>query len=319
MRGESGYGLARLRRGERLRRSARSFVTAGPLPTDSQRETGFRDKNARTAADATMVAPALFGERQRAGPSAAGDSLHLDRRSWIRSCRSRGGAALAPMFSFRTTADEIMDHEGLTPRGLRILADLDRWNRTIRWYDGHVRRIAVHWEALGRPSPFRILDVGTGPGGLLDALASSGLPVELTGVDHNPAYVEYARTRLGARARMLEGDATRLDVDGFDLVTNTLMMHHLPQEVRVAMVREMGRVARSVYLFDLEVTVHGAVGFAVLGRLLGLGADCVSDGVTSVRRASTFVEFGELVAGLPVRAIRVFPSAMCTMPSAPPA
>lgn len=88
--------------------------------------------------------------------------------------------------------------------------------------------------------------------------------------------------------RILDVDATRLDLDGFDLVTNTLMMHHLPQEVRVAMVREMGRVARSVYLFDLEVTVYGAVGFAVLGRLLGLGADCVSDGVTSVRRASTF-------------------------------
>src|SRR5688572_20635900 len=120
----------------------------------------------------------------------------------------------------RTDAEEIMDHEGLSPRGERILADLDRWNRLSGWYEGHLRRIRVHWEALGRPTPFRILDVGTGPGGLLDALSRSDLPVQLTGLDRSRGYVDYARRRLGDRATVLEGDATALEVEGFDLVTN---------------------------------------------------------------------------------------------------
>lgn len=217
----------------------------------------------------------------------------------------------------RTDEPEIMDREGLSPRGLRLLDDLDRWNRAARWYDGHLARIQAHWEALGRPDPFRILDVGSGSGGLLDALSRSDLPVKLTGVDRSPAYVEFARRRLEDRATILEGDATALKVDGFDLVTNTLMMHHLPVPVRTAMVAEMERVARSVYIFDLEVTLYGAVGFAFVAPLAGVRFDAIRDGVTSVRRGSTFAEFSALVAPLPVIPRRVFPSAMCTMPATP--
>jgi ubiquinone/menaquinone biosynthesis C-methylase UbiE len=89
----------------------------------------------------------------------------------------------------RTQEEERLDQEGLSPRGRRILQDLDRWNRAIRWYDAHVRRIRQHWEALGRPDPFRVLDVGSGSGGLLAALADSDLPCELVGVDRSPAFV----------------------------------------------------------------------------------------------------------------------------------
>lgn len=218
----------------------------------------------------------------------------------------------------RTDQEEIMDHVGLeTPRGRRILEDLDRWNRRSGWTAAHLRRIGAWWEALGRPSPFRVLDVGTGSGGLLDAIVASGLPVEAHGVDRSPAYVAYARERLGGRAAVEEGDATALrwPDQRFDLVTNTLMMHHLPPDVRRAMVAEMGRVARGVYLFDLEVTLYGLAGFAVLAPVTGLGSDAIRDGLTSIRRGSTFAEFRELVAPLPVRARRVFPSAMCTVPS----
>ncbi len=221
---------------------------------------------------------------------------------------------------FRTHGEEILDTEGLSERGHAILADLDRWNRLAGWYRFHTRQVALHWVALGRPTPFKVVDVGTGPGGLLAAIAdwadAEDIPVELTGVDLNPGYAAMARARLGDRAVILEADATCLPAgDGaFHLGTSTLMMHHLPADVRHAMVAEMGRVTRSVYLFDLEITLHGMVGFALISRLLGFRAETRHDGLLSVRRASTLSEFQALVAPLPVRARRVFPSALCTVP-----
>jgi SAM-dependent methyltransferase len=216
----------------------------------------------------------------------------------------------------RTQEEEILDREGFSARGRRIIQDVERWNRAARWYAGHVARVHLHWDALGRPSPFRVLDVGCGAGGLLAALAESDLPCELTGVDLSPAFVQMAAQALGRRATVLQADATALPFpdQAFDLVTNTLMMHHLPHGVRHQLVAEMGRVARSTYLFDLEVTLYGCVGFAVLGPLVGLGADAVHDGLVSVRRGSTLAEFRALVAPLPVRVARVFPSALCTLP-----
>ena len=81
-----------------------------------------------------------------------------------------------------------------------------------------------------------------------------------------------------------------------------------------ALVKEAARVARSAYVFDLEITLYGVVGFAFAGPLAGLGRDAVHDGMLSVRRGATYREMGALMLPLPVRVVRVFPSALCTMP-----
>jgi SAM-dependent methyltransferase len=240
--------------------------------------------------------------------------------------RARGGPHLRPsaavdsgMFAkmLRTNAEERLDREGLSPRGLDILRQLDTWNRRTGWYAAHIRRIRRHWEALGRPSPLRILDVGTGTGGLVAALVASDLPCIVTGLDRSTGYLAQARERVGTAATFVEGDATALPFpDGaFDLVTNTLMLHHLPREVRTGLVSEAARVARSTYLFDLEVTLYGTLGVPVFGPLFGLGRDGVHDGMISVRRGSTLAEFRALCVPLPVRVVRVFPSALCTLPA----
>lgn len=216
----------------------------------------------------------------------------------------------------RTQEEEILDREGLSRRGRTMLQDLDRWNRASGWYLGHTRRIRRHWEALGRPAPFRVLDIGSGSGGLLAALVDTDMPCELVGVDKSSAFVALAAQTLGSSATLIEADATDLPFpdQSFHLATNTLMMHHLPHGVRHGLVREIARVARSAYVFDLEVTLYGWVGFACLAPLVGLGRDAVHDGMLSVRRGSTLSEMRALMQPLPVRVERVFPSAMCTMP-----
>ena len=216
----------------------------------------------------------------------------------------------------RTDAPEILDREGLTPRGLDILDQLDTWNRRTGWYAGHLRRIRQHWEALGRPAPFRVLDVGTGTGGLVATLLASDLPCVVTGLDLSMGYLAKARERVGNAATFVQGDATALPFpdQSFDLVTNTLMVHHLPQSVRTGLVSEAARVARSMYLFDLEITLYGTLGVPVIGPLFGLRRDGIHDGMISVRRGSTLAEFRALCA--PFGVARVFPSAMCTLPRA---
>lgn len=218
----------------------------------------------------------------------------------------------------RTDRPEILDTEGLSERGLRILDALDRWNRLTGWDRLHARCARLHWEALGRPRPFRILDVGSGTGTFLLALhewaARAGVPVELTGVEIQPAFAAAARERLGDRAEILVADATALDADPdtWDLATCALMMHHVPKPVRAALIAEIGRTCRSAYIFDLEFTAYGVLGsplvYAVLPR------DAAHDGALSVRRASTMAEMEALVAPLGVRVRRRFPSAMYTLP-----
>ena len=228
------------------------------------------------------------------------------------------------MWRFRTDQDEILDREGLSPRGRAILEDLDRWNDRVGWTRFHVRSVEAHWVALGEPKPLRLLDVGTGHGGLLAAISDHftgrGVPVDLRGVDLHEGYVALARERLGDRARIVQGDATALGApDGhWHIATCALMMHHLPIPVREALVAELARVARSVYLFDLECAVHWALGAAVVLPLAGLRRDTILDGLTSIRRAATFAEFRALAAPLPGRVRRVFPTAMAVLPVTTP-
>ncbi len=226
----------------------------------------------------------------------------------------------------RSDGPEILDDEGLSARGQRILSDLDRWNGLSGWYRQHLQRIRRHWDALGKPQPFCVVDVGCGPGGMLEMLAAWGarysVDVELTGVDSSPAYLEMARQKLSAAGgksavRLVEADAARTPfADGeFHLLTSTLMLHHLPDPVRVALVAEAGRIAESQYIFDLERTLTGVVGWSVLAPALGMGADTRHDGVQSVRRACSLEEFRALMAPLPVSVERAFPTGLFTSPA----
>ena len=223
--------------------------------------------------------------------------------------------------ALRTHGEEILDAlDGADPRAQAILEDLERWNRLSGWTARHVRQVVRAWEVLGRPEPFRVLDVGTGRGALLVAIQahfdSLGVQTELTGVDLDDGYLATARRRLGPRARLVHADATDLPFEdgSFHLGTNALMMHHLPLELREGLVRELRRTCRSAYVFDLELTLYGLVGFGVVSLLLRMMPETRHDGLLSVRRGSTLAEFRALTAGLPGRATRVFPSALAVLP-----
>lgn len=93
----------------------------------------------------------------------------------------------------------------------------------------------------------RVLDVGCGGGYLSRLLASAvGDEGRITGVDPSATAIEYARRKAPGNCEFVVGVAQHLDQpdESFDLVTSTLAVHHIPEEVRPEAFKQMYRVLR---------------------------------------------------------------------------
>ncbi|MBX6374668.1 MAG: class I SAM-dependent methyltransferase [Acetobacteraceae bacterium] len=92
----------------------------------------------------------------------------------------------------------------------------------------------------------RILDLGCGTGSLTLALARRSVTARVCGLDFSPAYVEYARRRVGDDPRIgfQVGDACAMPFPeaSFDRVLSLLVLHFVPRTPDA--VAEMRRVAR---------------------------------------------------------------------------
>lgn len=97
----------------------------------------------------------------------------------------------------------------------------------------------------------RVLDVGCGTGCLTRRMAAEvGPDGDVTGVDPSPPVLAHARDRKrrpgSAPCTYREGIAEALDLPdaSFDTVVTSLMLHHLPENLRLPALREMRRVLR---------------------------------------------------------------------------
>lgn len=104
---------------------------------------------------------------------------------------------------------------------------------------------------LARPAPGEaVLDVGCGVGTLaIAARRRVGASGEVFGVDASPEMVSGARRKAlkaGMQIAFQHGLAQALPFPDarFDLVTSTLMLHHLPRPVREGSLREIRRVLK---------------------------------------------------------------------------
>ena len=119
----------------------------------------------------------------------------------------------------------------------------------------------------------RVLDVGCGTGYFARLLARAVGPEGLVvGIDPSPEMIAYA-TREAGRARNCRfqvGTAESLDfpAEHFDVVVSSLVKHHLPEDLRVPVLREMRRVLRpGGRLLVAEAQVPRSLGWRLLARI----------------------------------------------------
>jgi ubiquinone/menaquinone biosynthesis C-methylase UbiE len=92
-----------------------------------------------------------------------------------------------------------------------------------------------------------VLDVGCSGGYLARKIAAAAGPAgRVTGVDPSEAAIEHARRRAAPGTTFAVGVVQDLDLpdSSFDVVTCTLVMHHVPVRERATAFREMYRVTR---------------------------------------------------------------------------
>lgn len=110
------------------------------------------------------------------------------------------------------------------------------------WHSRRMKEVALRHVA--RPTQGSLLDVGCGPGLLLEVLAGQPGEMNLAGLDIAPEMIRIAREWLGARADLRVGDAETLPwQDGrFDYVLCVDSFHHYPNPERV--LAQMHRVLK---------------------------------------------------------------------------
>ena len=154
---------------------------------------------------------------------------------------------------------------------------------TIRWafaYDFVVRVLTLNREGAMREETVRlagiergatVLDVGCGTGSLtLRANTLAGSEGQVYGIDAAPEMIATARSKAqaaGAEVNFQVGVIEALEfADGtFDRVLSSLMMHHLPDELKGRALAEVYRVLKPggqllIVDFDASAPRHGLAG-----------------------------------------------------------
>ena len=182
--------------------------------------------------------------------------------------------------------------------------------RTISWaslYDalvwlisfGRGRNVRQAILALAEINPGdKLLDVGCGTGDLgIAALAIAGPTGEVHGIDASPQMIAVARQKA-ARANLdirFEVDVIEslsFPDDHFDIVTSTLMMHHLPNDLKRKGLAEMYRVTKPggrILIVDIESSRGGSLGQRLSDLMIHLhgGHSAMQD---NVQKLLPFVE-----------------------------
>jgi ubiquinone/menaquinone biosynthesis C-methylase UbiE len=211
----------------------------------------------------------------------------------------------------RSDTPELLDAPGLADALVAAnLADIARVNR---WLGGSLlARLALAELLADRPlgSGLALLDVATGSADIPRALRAwlarrFGL-VTVVATDLSPQILRLAGHTPGVNLAAADGMQLPFADRSFDLVACSLAVHHFAPAEAVALLRELGRVARAgVLVNDLVRSRLGYLGARLLGNALSSNPLTRHDGPLSVRRAYTRAELLELARSAGLVQVRI--------------
>jgi SAM-dependent methyltransferase len=200
------------------------------------------------------------------------------------------------------------------------LRDLRRIKATLGGAELSLRAMREFFEptqmfAAARPGASRVLDVGTGAADIPARMIRAGgpwQPVHVTAVDSRPEIIDAAhaldRSLAGQPNLSLavaDGRALPFPDRAFDIAHASLVLHHLERDDAIALLRELGRVARiGVVVNDLQRGWLGWLGAWLVLHALTRNRFTLHDGPLSVRRAYTRREARDLLAAAGLQPIR---------------
>lgn len=208
---------------------------------------------------------------------------------------------------------ELMDRPALTRDDLRpVLADLRHINLLLGWRMYALRAVAryIRHNGLAR---FSLVDVASGSGDIPLAIARwarrEGITAWVVATDVSPEIVAVAREHMadvpGAEAQRQDALALTYPDGAFDIALCTLALHHFAPDDAVKLLRDMARVGRHVFVFDLVRSPLAYIGAVLLTRLGRMNPITQHDGPASVRRAYTAAELRLLAERAGLRSPRV--------------
>ena len=210
-----------------------------------------------------------------------------------------------------TAAEDFRDDPEWLDRGVapedaeRALRDLER---VYRWLFGASGLRGPVLAAATTPGA-RCLDLGAGGGhvatDLVRSAARRGRRLVVVGLDSKLAHLLAGR-RMGSPQLPVVADATALPFrpGAFACAFSHLFFHHFDAATNRRIVEQMRRTAARVVVVDLRRGLLARLLSRLCLRLLRLGETAYHDGVVSMARSYGLASVREVVAGLPVLALR---------------
>lgn len=223
--------------------------------------------------------------------------------------------------AIRSRQVEQMDADDLdTDTYAAILRDLSRVNDVTM-----ARRPTLRFlqQAIGSAKSIRLLDVGFGQGDMLRAIArwalKRGIIVDLVGVDLNPRSARAAAAATPADLPIIyrTGDYADLAGQQFDIITSSLVAHHMTDRELVAFLRFMEAEARLGWMVnDIHRLRLAYIGYPLLARVMGWHRIVRQDGTLSIARGFRAAEWAPYLeeAGIQpgmAKIVRRFPFRLC--------
>ena len=182
-----------------------------------------------------------------------------------------------------------------------------------RWYDlfgtvisfGRDKAIREKLVEVAAPAPGEtVLDVGCGTGTLALALKSRVGTGEVHGIDASPEMIDVAREKAAKAGSDIDFQVALIEAlpfpdATFDLVTSSLMLHHLPDDLKRRGLAEIRRVLKPGGRFlalDFAAHSHSPLGhlLAIFGHSRG---ERMVDKLMPMLKDAGFSD----VAGIPTR------------------